>query len=151
MPNTTEWPSGCRRGRAAGVRPLGSSIMLLLMTTQGPVRTLPARRSGDVYVVHDLVDGGDVVGNQGHRFVAHRSHALLDGEGAHLLRRGGGDDQLADLVGHCQHFVDADALAVPGVRAVVASGAVDEAVSRCAAELLIQLAFLWRRVVLRDT
>ena len=62
---------------------------------------------------------------------------------------GAGHDQLADLVGHGQHLVHADTVAVPGVGAVVAADAVDERVLRRAAEEVVQLALLARRFVRR--
>ena len=72
-----------------------------------------------------------------------------DGECADLLRSCAGHDQLTDLVSDGEHLVDADAVAVAGVGAVVAADPVDERVLVRAAEEVVQLALLDRGFVRR--
>ena len=91
--------------------------------------TDPARiaGSGDVDGADDLVDRGDVVGHEGHRLVAHRAHALGDGERARISCGGAAATtswRISSVTSSTSYTPTRSPVA--GVRAVVAADAADE-------------------------
>src|SRR3954453_818226 len=72
---------------------------------------------GDEHVAQRLFDGGDIVGDQVHRFGLQGPEAVLDGERARGAWWATVDDRLADGIGECQHLVHADAVEESGAAA----------------------------------